>query len=195
MLLATNNMDKWKEFQRIFEGHEILLPKDLQLPFRFEEKGSSFLENALGKAKALYAQASRPVLSDDSGLCVPALGGEPGILSARYGPAGQAESFGDADRYHYLLERMRDIEDRQAYFVCSMVLVLDDYRFFTAQETLQGHITEKPAGEGGFGYDPVFFVPERGMTVAQLEESVKDTISHRGRAGRRLLSVIESLEE
>jgi XTP/dITP diphosphohydrolase len=195
LLLATNNMHKWKEFQRIFEGYEVLLPKELELSFEFEEEGSSFLENALGKARTLYGLANRPVLSDDSGLCVPALGGEPGIRSARYGPEGRAESFGDTERYLYLLERMKGREDRQAYFVCSMVLVLDDYRFFTAQETLQGHITEKPAGKGGFGYDPVFFVPERGMTVAQLGDSVKDAISHRGRAGRRILAVIESLEE
>jgi len=195
LLLATNNMHKWREFQRIFDGHEMLLPEDLKLNFQFEEQGSSFLENALGKARALYRKAEQPVLSDDSGLCVPALGGEPGIRSARYGPGERAKGFNDRDRYLYLLERMNGIEDRRAYFVCCMALVLDDYRFFTAQETMEGSIGEEPAGEGGFGYDPVFIVPDKGMAVAELRDTVKDGISHRGRAGRRILSIIDSLKQ
>lgn len=193
LLLATNNRHKWREFQRVFDGHEIFLPEDLQLDFHFEEKGSSFLENALGKARTLYRKAEQPVLSDDSGLCVPALGGEPGLRSARYGPGQRENGFTDRDRYLYLLERMSGIEDRRAYFVCCMVLILEDQRYFTAQETMPGCITEEPAGEGGFGYDPVFFVPEEGKTAAELQDAVKDGISHRGRAGRRILSVIESL--
>lgn len=193
LLLATKNMHKWREFQRIFDGHEVLLPEDLELNFQFEEQGSSFLENALGKARALYRKAEQPVLSDDSGLCVPALGGEPGIRSARYGPGEGAKGFNDRDRYLYLLERMKGIEDRRAFFVCCMTLVLGDHRFFAVQETMEGSIGEEPIGEGGFGYDPVFFVPDKGMTVAELQDTIKDGISHRGRAGRRMLSIIDSL--
>jgi XTP/dITP diphosphohydrolase len=129
LLLATNNRHKYVEFQRIFDGHEILLPEDLRLGYHFEEQGRSFLENALGKARALYRKAEQPVLSDDSGLCVPALGGEPGIRSARYGPDQRAQVFRDRDRYLYLLERMDGIEDRRAFFVCCMALVFDDRRF------------------------------------------------------------------
>lgn len=193
LLLATKNMRKWREFQRIFDGHEVLLPEDLELNFQFEEQGSSFLENALGKARALYRKAEQPVLSDDSGLCVPALGGEPGIRSARYSPGEGAKGFNDRDRYLYLLERMKGIEDRRAFFVCCMTLVLGDHRFFAVQETMEGSIGEEPIGEGGFGYDPVFFVPDKGMTVAELQDTIKDGISHRGRAGRRMRSIIDSL--
>jgi XTP/dITP diphosphohydrolase len=193
LLLATNNRHKWREFQRIFHGHEILTPRELKMNFHFEETGSSYLNNALGKAMALYERVRQPVLSDDSGLSVPALGGEPGIRSARYGPEGKEERLSDRQRYLYLLDRMKAVEDRRAFFICCMVLVLDEQRFFAAQETLTGGITEEPAGEGGFGYDPVFYVPERQMTVAELPDVVKDRISHRGRAGRRILSILDSL--
>jgi XTP/dITP diphosphohydrolase len=193
ILLATGNSHKREEFERIFSEHRILLPRELGLEYEYSETGQSFLENALGKARTLFDLSHRPVLADDSGLSVRSLGGEPGIYSARYGPEGQRDTFTDRDRYLYLLERMSDVTEREAAFVCCMVLIVERQRLFVAQETFEGLIAKSPAGQGGFGYDPVFFVPDRGCTVAQLPDEVKDRISHRGRAARRLLTVLSSL--
>jgi XTP/dITP diphosphohydrolase len=193
LILATNNRHKGTEFKRIFTGHEILTPSDVGLEFSYDETGSTYLENALAKAKALFQKIDQPVLADDSGLSVPALGGEPGIFSARYGSGDDAKNLTDSDRYRHLLSRMEGTSDRRAFFVCCMVLIIEEYRFYLAQETLQGIIAEKPSGSGGFGYDPVFSLPEYGKTVAELPDGLKDTLSHRGRSGRRILSLLSDM--
>jgi XTP/dITP diphosphohydrolase len=192
ILLATNNEHKRQEFQRLFPGMSLLMPRDVGLTFDFEESGETFLSNAQGKAMALYAAAHRPVLADDSGLCVAALRGAPGIYSARYG-SRQGEAPLEAPRRNaYLLEQMRGIENRAAYFVCCLSLVLDADRFVVAQETVHGTIVDAPRGVNGFGYDPLFFLPERGVTMAELPEPAKDSVSHRGRAARRILAFLHS---
>lgn len=189
-LLASNNTHKHQEFVRLFPGIRILLPRDLGLEFEFEEVGETFLENAFDKAMALFHMAKRPVIADDSGLCVGALGGEPGIFSSRYG-AGVGGALLDPPRRNaYLLDRMEGIQDRAAYFVCCLVLVLEESRFVAVQDTVHGHITEGPRGENGFGYDPVFLVPGHEKTIAELPDTEKDAISHRGRAARRVLAAL-----
>jgi XTP/dITP diphosphohydrolase len=124
-------------------------------------------------------------LADDSGLCVDALAGRPGIYSARYGERdGQKIAAGERNRL--LLDELRDVKDRRARFVCSAVLLFDENRFVTAQETVEGEIAHEERGAGGFGYDPVFWLPERGLTIAELPEQEKHLVSHRGRAFRAI---------
>ena len=194
LVLATNNSDKAREFARIFSGDcGVTTAAELGVPFHYEEGVESFLADALGKAFALFDKIERAVLADDSGLAVLALDGAPGVYSSRFGTEEGQEKLSADERNRYLLERMESVEDRSAFFVCCMVLVLDRQRLFVAQETLEGVITLTPSGLGGFGYDPLFYVPELGQTVAQLADDAKDRISHRGKAGRRLLAVIRDL--
>ncbi len=129
-------------------------------------------------------------MADDSGLCVQALGGEPGIFSSRYGSGAGGVVLDAPRRNAYLLDRMEGIQDRAAYFVCCLVLVLDESRFVAVQETVHGRIAEGPRGENGFGYDPLFIVPGHEKTIAELPDQVKDSISHRGLAARRILTTM-----
>jgi len=193
LLLASNNEHKHAEFARLFPGTRILVPAEAGVESDFAEDGATFLDNALGKALALHRVARRPVIADDSGLCVHALGGEPGIFSSRYGSSGSGR-LAAPERNAYLLERMRDASDRRAYFVCCLALVLEEDRLFVAQETVHGVIARKPRGTGGFGYDPLFILPERGLTVAELPDAEKDLVSHRGRAARRILALMAGPE-
>jgi XTP/dITP diphosphohydrolase len=201
IVLASGNRHKKKEFQAIFHGHTLLLPAELGIEFYHNETGASFLENALGKARTLQGlmrQAgigARPVISDDSGICLPALGGEPGIYSARYGQKETGRSLTDGERNEFLLDRMRGVRDRGAFFVCAMVLLFEEYRFFTAQETLPGLLAQTPSGQGGFGYDPLLYLPQRGCTVAELGEEEKNRISHRAKAAEALLILIKKLNK
>jgi XTP/dITP diphosphohydrolase len=191
-LLASNNAHKHQEFVRLFPGIRVLMPRDVGIEFDFDETGDTFLENAFGKAMALFQSAKRPVIGDDSGLCVRALGGEPGIFSSRYGSGAGGVPLEAPRRNAYLLDRMEGIQDRAAYFVCCLVLVLEESRFISVQETVHGRIAEGPRGEHGFGYDPLFIVPSHEKTIAELPDPVKDQISHRGLAARRILAGMRS---
>ncbi len=186
LVCATNNPHKAAEFSRLFPDFEIHTPADLGIAFDYEEKGNSFLENAYGKAMSLFSLIHRPVLADDSGLSVYALNGEPGIYSARYG-GNRAEKLSNGERIDYLLARTMSLSDRRCFFICCLILVLEKNRFFIAQETVRGELSRRPRGSGGFGYDPVFYLPELKKTIAELEDREKDEISHRGRAARRIL--------
>jgi XTP/dITP diphosphohydrolase len=197
LILATGNPHKKEELSRILAPHIVLIPSDIGVDFDADETGTSYLENALIKARVLAeASGGRPVLADDSGISVPALGGAPGVFSARYGSEGAGRELEASERNQLLLQNMADFsgEKRQAFFVCCMALILEDYRIFTAQETFGGIIAEEPSGAGGFGYDPIFLLPETGRTVAELDEGEKDRISHRGRAGLRIKAVLDNLE-
>jgi XTP/dITP diphosphohydrolase len=186
LVVATNNAHKVRELTRLFPGVHLLTPSDLGVVFEFQEEGSSYLDNSLGKARHLYAQVGRPVLADDSGLEVPELGGEPGIRSSRYGSQPGGPKLSDADRCQLLLAKAEALADRSCFFVCCMALVFEESRFLTAQEVMRGQLARAPCGSGGFGYDPIVFIPERGRTVAQLSDREKDRLSHRGRAARRV---------
>lgn len=188
IMLASGNEHKRRELQAIL-GVPIGIPKDRGLDFDPEEDGSSFLENALIKARALHELTGEAVIADDSGICVDALGGAPGIHSARYGYAEGLAS-NDAERNALLLSRMEGQSDRKARFVCCMVLLLSHERFFVAQETFEGEIAPAASGGAGFGYDPLLHLPAHGCTVAELAEDEKNRLSHRAKAARVLSDII-----
>ncbi len=194
ILFASGNTHKRKEIAQLFPGREIFLPKELGIPFEVEEDGSSFLENAMKKALALRASWPGAILADDSGICVDALGGEPGIRSARFGAMDGVE-LGSRERNALLLERMRGKEERSCAFVCCMVLLLSERRFFVAQESFEGQLLEAPRGEGGFGYDPVVWISQENRSVAELSDEEKNRISHRGKAAKRILDMLEGMGE
>jgi XTP/dITP diphosphohydrolase len=197
LVLASGNPHKREELSALFQGHTLLLPQDLGVVYHHEETGSTFLENALGKARTLYRQLAEvgrsgcSVLADDSGLSIPALGGEPGVYSARFGEKELGRKPTYAEQHQLLLERMRSLTDRRAFFICCMVLLIHPDRWFVAQETLEGVIAHKPRGTGGFGYDPLLYLPWKGRTVAELSLEEKNALSHRGAAARALQAILE----
>ncbi|NQT58314.1 MAG: RdgB/HAM1 family non-canonical purine NTP pyrophosphatase [Bacteroidetes bacterium] len=194
IVLATGNKHKKQELSQIITSHLLLLPEDIGISFFHEETADTFIGNSMGKAQALFTACRKPVLADDSGLIVPALnGGEPGIYSARYGSDESGHILSDTERNLYLLNNMRTIFDRSAFFVCCMTLILDEYRVFTVQETFHGEIISNMEGTGGFGYDPIFYIPELGKTAAQLSESEKNSVSHRGKAGIRMAALLHDI--
>jgi len=187
MVIATHNAKKRAELTRILQplGHNIL---DIALP-DVDETGSTFMQNARLKAVAGCRTSGLPCIADDSGLCVDALNGEPGIFSARY----SGEHGNDAANNTKLLENMQDRAERTARFVCAICCVFPDGREIVAEGTCEGSIACEPAGEGGFGYDPLFLPAEMpNKTMAQLTVQQKDAISHRGRA---LEEFVRKLEE
>ena len=188
-VLATHNPGKLKEMGDILArfGVEVVGPKDLGITVDVEETGTTFAENAMLKAKAICAAAKLPAIADDSGLCVDALNGGPGVYSARYG----GEGLDDKGRYMLLLNSMRGQPTRAAHFACAIACVFPNGDELTAEGRCDGTIAFAPMGEGGFGYDPVFFVPELKKTFGQLTAEEKSAISHRGRA---LAIFVEELE-
>ncbi len=191
IILASGNRHKLFELKEILKGHTVLLPEDIGIDFDFEETGSSYLENSYGKAYALFNKINRPVIADDSGLSVAALNGAPGIYSARYG-SKDGVLLEAPERNLFLLQQLKEMDDLSAEFICCMTLVLEKNRFFVAQESFKGEITKDSTGVNGFGYDPVFYLPEYGKTVAELPEEKKNKISHRGKAGYRIARLLEN---
>ena len=179
-VLATHNPGKLKEMSDILArfGVEVVSPGDLGITVDVEETGTTFAENAMLKAKAICAAAKLPAIADDSGLCVDALNGGPGVYSARYG----GEGLDDRGRYMLLLNNMRGQTTRAAHFACAIACAFPNGDTLTAEGRCDGTIAFAPIGEGGFGYDPVFFVPELKKTFGQLTAEEKSAISHRGKA-------------
>ncbi|MDD3347366.1 XTP/dITP diphosphatase [Oscillibacter sp.] len=188
-VLATHNPGKLKEMSAILSrfGVEVASPADVGVTVDVEETGTTFAENAMLKAKAICAAAGLPAIADDSGLCVDALNGGPGVYSARYG----GEGLDDRGRYTLLLNSMRGQTTRSAHFACAIACAFPNGDELTAEGRCEGTIAFAPMGEGGFGYDPVFFVPEKAKTFAQLTAEEKSELSHRGRA---LAAFVEKLE-
>ena len=182
VLAATGNKGKIREFSQILTplGFETVSPKDIGLDIDPEETGSTFAENAMIKAFAFMQASKMPVIADDSGLMVDFLAGAPGIFSARYAEGS------DADRCAKLLKNMEGAENRKARFVSAVAMVFPDGKTVQAEGTCEGEITLAPSGENGFGYDPVFFVPSMGKTIAEMSADEKNAISHRGKALRLL---------
>jgi XTP/dITP diphosphohydrolase len=196
LFVATANAHKLVELGPAFPGHALRTPADAGHPeFDVDEDGSTFLANAFKKAMSLHRLIGAPAIADDSGLAVNALGGEPGIYSARYGsPDGGRTKLSAAARNDYLLRRMDGIADRTCAFVCCLVLVLSEERFFIVQETCPGELLRAPMGEGGFGYDPVVYLPALGKSVAELSVDEKNRLSHRGRAAARMRMILADIE-
>ena len=181
VILASKNAHKLEELSAILGqlGFEIALESEYGLDIEVEETGTTFEENSLLKAEAVMKASGLPVLADDSGLMVDALHGAPGVYSARYGHKNS-----DAERVEYLLENMKNVPDKErtAKFVCVITCLWPDGRKIVARGECPGRILHEVHGSNGFGYDPVFYVPEQGKTFAELSPEEKNAISHRARA-------------
>ena len=216
--LASSNRNKKREISEIFPNHEIVTPADEGLEFDPEESGETFLENSLIKARALHLITGQPVLADDSGICVDALGGVPGVWSSRY--AGPSFHRGKADGSKIPQEEQNALligelnaalasgrinleagkkkglfknGPRSAHYACAMVLLTGVEEYAAAVQVMEGTLLEdvsEARGTGGFGYDPIFFLPQYGRTAAELTADEKNAISHRGKAARMLTSLL-----
>jgi XTP/dITP diphosphohydrolase len=193
LLLATNNKGKAREYKSLLSRvpFELVTPAEVGITTEVAEAGQSFEENARLKATTLAAESQLLTLADDSGLEVDALGGEPGTLSARY--AGENAS--DSDRVNYLLAKMQGVpeEKRQARFKCVIAIATPDGKVELCSGECDGVIAFEPRGKKGFGYDPVFYLPELGKTMAELPPEAKNKISHRGRAAAKAREILKRL--
>ncbi|WP_288333752.1 RdgB/HAM1 family non-canonical purine NTP pyrophosphatase [Cloacibacillus porcorum] len=193
MILASTNRGKYREMKAQLEplGIELLFGGDFERPLEVDETGESYAENALLKARAWAEATGLPALADDSGLEAEALGGIPGIHSARIIEGS------DRDRMYWLLGEMKDKEDRRGRFACAIAVVFPDKKEpLTVTKYCPGHITREPAGESGFGYDPIFVPDGFDRTFAELGDEIKNKISHRAMAvkgiAEKLIPVVQS---
>ena len=191
LIIASNNSHKVYEIKQILKDRfdEILSLREAGVNHETVEDGATFAENAMKKAREIAEITGCAALADDSGLCVNALGGAPGIYSARYA----ADSHGhtsDKANCDLLLENLRDVDDRSAYFACTIALAYPDGRSVLAEGFMHGSIIDTPKGTNGFGYDPIFLPINDTRTVAELTDDEKNAISHRGNALAELLTKI-----
>lgn len=220
--LATGNLNKKREMQELFPEHTIVIPKDEGISFDPDETGSTFYENSMIKASALWNIVHCPVFADDSGICVDALKGIPGIYSSRYSgpefPKGKPDGSKtpQIDQNTMLINQLNDtlsgVTDykalnpsgqflngsRSCHYVCSMVLYLGPDRFYIAQETMEGSLVsdiKDARGDGGFGYDPLFVLPNSTKTAAELSPEQKNEISHRGKAAKIIQNIVKNISE
>ena len=186
LVIASNNPGKLREFQAMLSplGIEVLTQEQLGIS-EAEEPHCTFIENALAKARHVSRESGLPALADDSGICVSALGGAPGVWSARY--AGEPKS--DTRNNEKLLHEMQGVADRRAHYYCVLVLVhhADDPQPLIAEGEWHGEIAQEERGEGGFGYDPLFWLPQLGKMSSELTPDEKHALSHRGKAMEILL--------
>jgi len=191
IVLATHNRGKRREWAALLQGLnlELILPEELGIHEGVPETGDTYVANALLKARALCQAAGLPTLADDSGLEVDALDGAPGVRSARFHPGP------DEVKYQALLRVLQGVPShhRGARFRCVAALVLPDGRTFTVEGVCEGRIADVPAGTGGFGYDPVFYLPDLGKTMAELSAEEKNRVSHRARAAQAMRPILQSV--
>ena len=198
LLIASGNVGKLREIEAILApvGKDklpvrLVLPKQIGLELDVEEDGSNYAENAAKKAQAYAAASGLVTLADDSGLEVDALGGQPGLYSARYAPWDNAT---DADRRRYLLENVRDKpQPWTAHFHCTVAIATPQGEVYYTEGDCPGQIIPEERGSNGFGYDPIFYLPELNQTMAELPMEVKNTLSHRARAVIAALPVLKKL--
>ena len=219
--LASSNKNKKREMSEIFPEHQIVTPADEGIAFDPEETGETFLENSLIKARALHLITGQPVIADDSGICVDALGGVPGVWSSRYGgpefhrgrpdggkiPQEEQNAMLIGELNAAIGSGTLDLEEgrrrglykdgpRSAHYTCAMVLLTGVNEYVAAVQVMDGTLLEdvrEARGEGGFGYDPIFFLPRYGRTAAELSAAEKNAISHRGKAARIIQAMMGSL--
>ncbi len=195
IVIATHNKGKVREFSSLLGGtfRNILCLKDFPSAVSPEETGATFAENSIIKAEAAFktvcADSRRTVLADDSGLEVFYLNGRPGVRSARY--AGENST--DAENTDKLMSELAGTNDRRARFVCCLTVILEDGKKITATGVCDGVISESGKGEGGFGYDPVFFVPSLGKTMAEIADEEKNRISHRAKAAAGIVARLSEI--
>ena len=181
LLVASNNGGKIREIRALLDGVDVVCPDDLNLHLEVEETGSTFVANAALKARAFASETGLIALADDSGLQVDALDGAPGVFSARYGGA----ELDDVGRYRLLLEHMNAFPNphqRSARFCCTIFVAAPDGRTCQAEGKCEGRIAHAASGENGFGYDPIFFLPDHDCTMAELAAEQKNALSHRAKA-------------
>ena len=193
LILATSNKDKAREIAEILSDTPFVVTtmKEEGYDPDIVEDGKTFEENALIKARTVHALAEGAyVMADDSGLCIDALDGAPGIYSARF--CGENSTY--PEKFAKIFEMLKDVpeEKRTSKFVCSIAVVRPDGSEFTVRGEICGVLHEKPMGDGGFGYDPIFYVPEFGMTTAQMTKEQKNSISHRGKASRAMAEKLKA---
>jgi XTP/dITP diphosphohydrolase len=190
LVIASNNAGKLREFQHMLAplGIEVLTQTQLGIA-EAEEPHFTFIENALAKARHVSSLSGMPALADDSGICVEALGGAPGVISARY--AGEPKS--DRRNNEKLLQTMQGVVDRRAHYYCVLVLVrhADDPQPLIAEGEWHGEIAQEERGDGGFGYDPMFWLPELGKMSSELTHDDKAQLSHRAKALKVMLSKLK----
>ena len=190
MVLASKNPHKLEEMREILSqlGVEVVLESDVGVDVEVEETGTTFEENAFLKARAVMQASGLPAIADDSGLCVDALKGAPGVYSARYG----GEGLDDVGRYRLLLENMRGQLDRRCRFVSAICCCFPSGEKVEARGECPGTLAYAPKGTGGFGYDPIFFLPELKKTFSELTAQEKNAVSHRGNALRKFKIELEN---
>ena len=189
LIIASNNAHKLTEMKAILAPFfdDVQSMREAGIEHETVEDGQTFMENALKKARELAELSGCCAIADDSGLCVDALGGAPGIYSARFsGVHGD-----DKANNRLLLEKLEGVENRAAHYTCAIALCWPDGKMLTAEDYLFGEIAHDEKGTGGFGYDPLFLLPERGLRTAELGPGEKNAISHRGKALRKLVKLLE----
>ena len=195
IVFATGNQNKMVEIREILSGidAEILSMKEAGIDVDIEENGTTYEENALIKARAVAQFTDAIVMADDSGLEIDYLNKEPGVMSARYMGEDTSYRIKNAN----LMERLNGVEDekRTARFVCAIAAVLPDGKEFCVRGTIEGRIGYEEKGENGFGYDPIFYVPEFGKTTAELSEEEKNQVSHRGKALEKMKEILKNYED
>lgn len=191
LIIASNNAHKIHEIKTILAGKfdSVLSLREAGVIHETVEDGRTFAENALKKAREIAAITGEAVLADDSGLCVDALGGAPGVFSARYACEGREHST-DEENNRLLLKNLSSCDDRNAHFACVIALVYPDGKEILGTGFMHGHLINEYRGNGGFGYDPLFIPNGESRTVAEMSDTEKNAISHRGNALKDLLSKI-----
>lgn len=194
LILASNNKDKLREFRQLTADMdvEIVSQREAGYILDVEETGTTFAENSYLKAHAVTELSGLPAVADDSGLVVDALGGEPGIYSARYGLGHDAS---DADRYNYLLKKLGDEKDRSARFVCAICCTFPNGDVITSYGEFEGDILYGPRGENGFGYDPIFQPDGYEISSAEMTPEQKNAVSHRGKAMREFIQKLKEYND
>ena len=189
LIIASNNAHKLTEMKAILSPFfdDVQSMREAGIEHETVEDGTTFMENAVKKARELAEISGQAAIADDSGICVDALDGAPGIYSARFsGVHGD-----DKANNRLLLEKLEGVENRAAHYTCAIALCWPDGKMLTAEDYLFGEIAHDEKGTGGFGYDPLFLLPERGVRTAELGPGEKNAISHRGKALRRLVKLLE----
>ncbi|MFD1735986.1 XTP/dITP diphosphatase [Bacillus salitolerans] len=193
VIVATKNRGKVQDFKQLFQrkGYEVISLLEIPSSPDIDETGTTFVQNAILKAEGISDILQTMVIADDSGLSIDALGGKPGIFSARY--AGDHKN--DEDNLNKVLKELHGVkeEDRTARFHCALALAVPGRDTITVEGTCEGFITEEPIGDNGFGYDPIFFVREKNKTMAQLTKEEKNEISHRANALRKLEETMKNI--
>ena len=189
IVLATNNKGKIREIKKMLpDDIEVLSLKDVNFNDEIVEDGNTFFENALKKAYTVCKKTNMITISDDSGLCVDALGGKPGIYSARYSNTGN-----DLENTKKVLREMKGKKDRKAHFMCSIVVYFPNDTYKSYEGKMEGLIIDELKGENGFGYDPIFYLPEYKMTSAEISMEEKNKISHRAIAIRKMVLDLKNM--